>query len=97
MTSMITIDAYDTWEQCSVLLPFSPHSISPVVPAYLGILLPFILFDIIFFYLIHKVLMKNVGDDINVVNSKSLDYPPMDMEYATSSMGNSLYDKNYPP
>jgi len=69
MSAILNIDSVQQWENCPVLLPFPPHTISSIVPGYLGILIPFILFDIIFFLWIHKLFMENSEHDHTVVKN----------------------------
>jgi len=63
MTSSLTIDNSALWAQIPVLLPFSPHATTSILPAYLGFLLPFVIFDLLFFFYVHSLFMENVEDD----------------------------------
>lgn len=80
MTSFLTIDNTAHWAQIPVLLPFSPHATTSILPAYLGFLLPFVIFDLLFFFYIHSIFMQNVEDDyshksFNNVESGGVSYP----------------------
>lgn len=84
MTAVLEIQNLVDWELCPVFLPFSPHTIAPVVPAYLGILIPFIIFDLIFFMYVHSLLMDNAESDVKVSEMKRLN-------------SNSDYEMSMPP
>jgi len=53
-----------SWNLCPVLLPFSPHTISTILPGYLGILIPFLVFDIFFFMYLYSIFDKNFHADL---------------------------------
>lgn len=92
MTAMINIGNLAHWEQCPVFLPFSQHTIAPIVPAYLGILLPFIIFDIVFFMYVHSLLMDNADSDYDIRNSLEDVYKESDAMLLSDPSTNS---KNY--
>jgi hypothetical protein len=94
MSALLNIDAFYNRDYCPVFLPFSPHTISSIVPAYLGILIPFIIFDIFFFYWLHQLWLENCEYDHKVVRAPK--YLPNPSFAATEEFPGESMDE-YPP
>jgi len=74
MTTLLQLDIPPTWNHCPVFLPYVPHTISTIVPGYLGILIPFILFSLYFFIYLYGLWNENFVDDMTR-NQDTLDIP----------------------
>jgi hypothetical protein len=62
--SVLTIENLSAWNYCPVFLPFSPHTISTVTPAYLGILILFLIFAFLFFLYLYEIFEGNFHRDV---------------------------------
>ncbi len=65
MTTLLQLNYPPTWNHCPVFLPYEPHTISPIVPGYLGLLLPFLVFSIYLFMYLYSMWTKNFDSDVN--------------------------------
>jgi len=90
-TTVLNIQHLSSWNLCPVLLPFSPHTIATVLPGYLGILIPFIVFDIFFFMYLYSIFENNFhGDLTSALHSYHSDKLVSDR---LDSLHNSSYGK----
>ena len=76
MTTLLQLNYPPTWNHCPVFLPYDPHTISVIVPGYLGLLFPFLAFSIFFFMYLYDLWKQNFEDDIhaNVQNIQQMKY-----------------------
>jgi len=88
MASLLQIDHPPSWNHCPVLLPYSPHTISVIVPGYLGILIPFLFFSAFLFMYLHKLWMENFEGDVKK-QASSVQYSSMYSSAADSPYSSS--------
>ena len=67
---VLELDAWDA--ACPVLLPLGPVTVAPIVPASVGVLVPFIFFCFaLFFHLLNSMFLKNFKDALDAKHTKS--------------------------
>jgi len=64
MSVILNIDSSSQmWDPaCPVLLPLGPITISSIIPASMGVFVPFLIFTLFFFYYLYTMWMHNIHE-----------------------------------
>jgi hypothetical protein len=62
--SLLNLDSVLAWDPaCPVMLPLGAVTMSPIIPASLGVLIPFLIFAIAQFYFLYGIWRSNASPD----------------------------------